>query len=201
MYILFIIFTFVIYKYSISKCTKCKTHHFRLIFVLSLFYDVYCVFSLFNAVSFLLSTRDFKCRPLSPNLSSPFSLVRETAESHGNVIAFPSSSPLAFHTVFVLVVIASAKNRRGVASGFDAVPAFYESRRTNCASHGKIYGKFSPHVDLSLRQRYYRRNGPLSGMPESSRWFIATYTMQEGGAWKERCSRYFPIYLLARVES
>jgi len=44
-----------------------------------------------------------------------------------------------------------------VASGFDADPAFYESRGTNCASRGKIYDQFSPRVELSLRRRYYRR--------------------------------------------
>ena len=89
------------YKYSINFWMHAmqKLTIFLINFC-SLFYNGYCIFSLLNALSFVLSTWDFKCRSLSPNLSSPFSFVRETAESHENVIAFPSSSPLAFQSSF-----------------------------------------------------------------------------------------------------
>lgn len=99
----------------------------------------------------------FKCRSLSPNLTSVL-LVGENAESHENVIAFPSSSPLACHSP-------RSRNRRrrrvcekssqgcvGLWRGPGA--AFYESRGTNCASREKFMASF--HLTLS-----YRRDGAI----------------------------------------
>jgi len=85
------------------------------------------VFSLYltRYHSFYLYARPsgFKCRSLRPNLTS-VSLVGANAESsHGNVIAFPSLSPLAVPwSSFSHLRKVVAGSRRG----FDAAPVLYE---------------------------------------------------------------------------
>lgn len=68
--------------------------------------------------------------------------------------------------VFVVVVVASAKSRRGVvASRFDALPGVLRVLGKLIAPRAE---KFTASSHLALKRRYYRRNG--SAIWNAGKW-------------------------------